>query len=334
MTDGANSRGAPHTGSAVSGWVEAVAYFMLIGILSLTYAVGHLYGAHPVAFILYAMVVSAVAMLMVTGLGPDFRAIVRSPKSWVVGTGIIAIEVFYYILLAYVPPATGSLVMRLAIPFSLAVGLLLYGRRPSLLAVAGGLVVTVGIALALTTIDRAVLGPAMAAAIASALSFVLRGFGAEFHPWNRAARTVSEKIRVTGAVVLVTSIVALGLAFVALAGRAVGLVPASAALPTAADLTHGPTLVLSLIVGALVLTAMAYLNFSSVVKITTENFTAVSAFTPVFTLAIQEIAAAAGVIPRVSVEPMQLVAMAVAVAGVLLMFIDARRRHLAGRVVR
>jgi microcystin-dependent protein len=77
---------------------------------------------------------------------------------------------------------------------------------------------------------------------------------------------------------------------------------------------------------------MAYLNFSSVVKITTENFTAVSAFTPVFTLVIQEIAAAAGVIPRVTVAPMLLLAMAIAVAGVLLIFIDARRRHLAGRV--
>lgn len=334
MTEGEIAGSAPHPGSAVSGWVEAVAYFMLIGVLSLTYAVGHLYGAHPVAFILYAMLVSALAMLLVTGLGPDFRAIVRSPQSWLVGTGIIAIEVFYYILLAYVPPATGSLVMRLAIPFSLAVGLLLYGRRPSRLAVAGGIVVTAGIALALTTVDQAVFWPAVAAAVASALSFVLRGFGAEFHPWNRAARTVSEKIRVTGAVVLVTSIVTLGLAVIALAGRGVGLIPASAALPTAAELTHGPTLVLALVVGAFVLTAMAYLNFSSVVKITTENFTAVSAFTPVFTLVIQEIAAAARVIPRVTVAPMLLLAMAIAVAGVLLMFIDARRRHLARRAVR
>lgn len=334
MTEGEIAGSAPHPGSAVSGWVEAVAYFMLIGVLSLTYAVGHLHGAHPVAFILYAMLVSALAMLLVTGLGPDFRAIVRSPQSWLVGTGIIAIEVFYYILLAYVPPATGSLVMRLAIPFSLAVGLLLYGRRPSRLAVAGGIVVTAGIALALTTVDQAVFWPAVAAAVASALSFVLRGFGAEFHPWNRAARTVSEKIRVTGAVVLVTSIVTLGLAVIALAGRGVGLIPASAALPTAAELTHGPTLVLALVVGAFVLTAMAYLNFSSVVKITTENFTAVSAFTPVFTLVIQEIAAAAGVIPRVTVAPMLLLAMAIAVAGVLLMFIDARRRHLARRAVR
>lgn len=331
MADREVGHGTPPAGSAVSGWVEAVAYFMLIGVLSLTYAVGHLYGAHPVAFILYAMLVSALAMLLVTGLGPDFRAIVRSPQSWLVGTGIIAIEVFYYILLAYVPPATGSLVMRLAIPFSLAVGLLLYGRRPSLLAVAGAAVVTAGIALALTTLDHAVFWPAVAAAIASALSFVLRGFGAEFHPWNRAARTVWEKIRVTGAVVLVTSIVALGLAFIALAGRVAGVIPASAALPTAAELTHGPTLILALLVGAFVLTAMAYLNFSSVVKITTENFTAVSAFTPVFTLVIQEIAAAAGVIPRVTVAPMLLLAMGIAVAGVLLIFVDARRRHLAGR---
>ena len=40
----------------------------------------------------------------------------------------------------------------------------------------------------------------------SAFAFNLRGFSAEFHPWNRRARTLIEKLRITGLVVLVTSL--------------------------------------------------------------------------------------------------------------------------------
>lgn len=315
----------------VSGWIEAVLYFVLIGVLSLSYAIGHRVGAHPIVFILYAMVVSAIAMLAITGIGPEFRAIALSANSWLVGAGIILIEVFYYVLLAYVPPAAGSLIMRLAIPFSIVVGFAVYGRRPSSLTILGATIVFGGIVLALSTVDANVFWPALAAAVASAGSFVLRGFGSEFHPWNRAAKTVAEKIRVTGAVVLVTSVFALVLAGAGLLAVRAGIVPASSTIPTAADLQHLPTIWLSLAVGAVVLTSMAYLNFSSVVKITTENFTAVSAFTPVFTLIIQEGAVRAGLISPVEMSSHLLIAMAIAVAGVLVIFVDARRRFLAAR---
>ena len=54
----------------VSGWIEAFAYTFAIAVLSVSYVLGQQVGAHPIAFILYAMFVSAVVLLAVTASGP------------------------------------------------------------------------------------------------------------------------------------------------------------------------------------------------------------------------------------------------------------------------
>ena len=62
------------------------------------------------------------------------------------------------------------------------------------------------------------------------------------------------------------------------------------------------------------------------VKITTENFTATSAFTPLATLLVQMAGSAAGLIPVYALDPELLPAMAVVIGGVLLILFAARRR--------
>jgi hypothetical protein len=78
-------------------------------------------------------------------------------------------------------------------------------------------------------------------------------------------------------------------------------------------------------VGAL-LTAMAALSFSAVVKITTENFMATHAFTPVATLLVQLAASAVGLIAGYALDPSLMPAMGVVIGGVLLMLYAARQR--------
>ena len=74
----------------VSGWIEAGIYVCSIGVLGLIYAVGHQIGAHPIAFILYAMVVSALMLLAATGPGPEALRIILAPQSWLVGIATVA----------------------------------------------------------------------------------------------------------------------------------------------------------------------------------------------------------------------------------------------------
>ena len=241
-------------------------------------------------------------------------------------------EYFYFLLLDQVGAAHGSIMIRLTIPVSLAIGWAVLARRPVALQLIGGAVIAAAILPLFAGVDVNRLAAAAGAAAGCIAMFNLRGFAAEFHPVNRRARTVKEKVRLTGLVVLVTSIFGFAGLGVVTALVAHGVLAATPAVPTLAQMVHLPTLALAALVGSVVLTAMAYLNYSCVVKITTENFAAMTAFTPVATFAVQEAAVAAGLLPPVASDPFLLVAMAVVVAGVLVMLIGVRRAKKATRV--
>jgi hypothetical protein len=309
----------------VSGWIEAGLFVVAIAVLGVAYVFGQRIGAHPIAVVLYGTTASAVALLVVAGIGYDARRIVLAPQSWLVGIGAIALEIFYYLLLEHVSPTLGSILTRIGIPLSFAIGWALFARRQPRLSVIGAGVVLVGVLPLFATIDAEHRMPAAAIGIAAALASCLRSFAAEFHPWNRCAETVREKMRVTGLVVLVTSLASLALAggFALMIGA--GWLPPTRLVPTASEMLHLPTILFGvLLVGAL-LTAMAVLSFSAVVKITTENFLATSAFIPAVTLGVQISASAAGLIPEYALDTSLLPAMAVVIAGVLMILYAARR---------
>jgi hypothetical protein len=321
--------GGPNVGARrypASGWIEAGLFVLAIGFLGFAYVVGHQFDAHPIAFILYAMTVSALAILAITGPGSDARAIVLAPQSWLIGFGTIGMELFYYWLLRYVPPADGSLLGRLMIPAAVVIGWILFARRPANLTLTGAAIVCLGVLPVLAYIEPAHLVPVIIATIGCVLAFNLRTFAGEFHPWNRNARTVMEKLRITGLVVLVTAVTSLALAALGALLTAGGILPPLSIVPTGAQMLHLPTILLGALVGSIIHTAMSFLSLSAVVKITSENFAAATAFTPVATLVVQWIAGMLGLIPLFLVDAKLLTAMAIVIGGVFLMLRGARQR--------
>lgn len=310
----------------VTGWIEAALFVLAIGLLGFAYALGHQLGAHPIAFVLYAMVVSAVALLTATGLGPDARAIILTPQSWLIGFGVIGMEISYYLLLRYVPPADGSLLGRLMIPTAVTIGWFAFGRKPSKLTLAGAAIVCLGVAPILVGVNAEHRAAIIAATAGCVFAFNLRTFAGEFHPSNRKARTLMEKLRVTGLVVLVTAASSVVLAAFGAVLVATNVLPPTNLLPTATQMLHLPTILWSALVGSAIHTAMAFLSLSCVVKINSENFAAATAFTPVSTLAVQCTAGMLGLIPLFAITPLLLPSMTIVIAGVLLMLWGSRGR--------
>jgi hypothetical protein len=309
-----------------SGWVEASIYVVSIGVLGLVYAYGHQIGAHPIAFILYAMVVSALMLLAIAGPGSDAVRIILAPQSWLVGVATVGLEVVYYLTLTHIAPTTASLLVRIAIPIAMIVSWAMFSLRPSRLAVIGNLVIAVGILPLFLTVPAEHRAAVFSAVFASALAFILRSFSSEFHPWNRRAQTVKDKLRVTGLVVFVTCIVGLVLSALGSLAVAVGVLPPLRVIPTAEQMLHVPTILLGTLVGSVVITSIVVFSFSAVVKIRTENLTAASAFTPISTLLVQMFGSAVGLIPTYAIEPALLPSMAVVIGGVFLILYAAGRR--------
>ena len=311
--------------STASGWVEAGGYVLCVGVLGLTYGVGVASGAHPIVFVLYSLIISAVALLSVTGVGSNARAIIFNPATWLVGFSNIAVEAGYASLVVHVPPADGSLMIRMSIPVTLIIGVVMFGRRPGIIVWLGAAVVTAVVGYLLSEVQSPSRAPVFASAATCAIAVAVRAFASEFHKWNRLATTIVGKMQVTGLVTLVTAFTSLIAIFGLMTAVRTGMLPALAQLPTPDALLHIPTILMSVFVGGALFTAMTYLSFSSVVKIRSENFIAISAFMPLATLAVQTVAASIGLIVLPPFDWRLLPAIMGAIAGVLMMIWGNRK---------
>ena len=304
--------------SGLNGWVEAGLFAIVLSVLNIAYGVGHQNGVHPVAFLTVAMPVAAATLLTFTGAGPHWWPIVRHPLSFVVGGGIIAMEAFYYLLLLVTSPADGSLLVRLNVPAAAFLGYVMLGRRPTGPGLLGQAIVLAGVFGYVAVMEQGQRWTGVLLAVACAVNMSIRAFATEFHPWNRAARTIPEKMRITGLVLLVTSLMGAALVFGLMALVARGALVQPVWLPE-------PTLALGLFVGVLVLTTMQYLGFSVVVKIQAQNFVATTALIPLVTVAMQIAAVRLGILAPVPLDWNVLPAILVVSAGVLVVIWAGRQ---------
>ena len=311
-------------GERATGWIEAALYVLAIGAVSVVYAIAIGGGAHVVVFIVYSLLISAIGMLAITGLGDEPVRIMLSPHSWLVGLSNIVLEGGYCLMLVTISPAEGNLLVRLSIPIAVVTGLVVFGRRPTTGGWIGAGLVFLGIMVLSEPLDLAAQTQGILYGVLCAIAVAVRGFSTEFHPWNRAARTITDKIRVTGLVVLITGVAALSLVGFGAALVAAGVVSRNDLVPAAHDLIHVPTFAYALLAGGAIFTAMNYLQFSSVVKIRTENFIAMGAFMPLATLLLQTIAVSLGWISVSAFDWRLVPGMMIVVAGVLIL-IKTRR---------
>lgn len=320
-----HSASAGEAASTRGGWIEAICFAIALAVLNITYAIAQRQGVTPVALLFWAMPVGAVSLLAVSGLGPHWRQIVAHPLSLVVGSGIIAMEGVYYLLIGHVSPTDASVIVRLGVPTAMLMGFVFARRRPSRLSVVGALVI---LAVILWYVPQMRTGaPLTALGLGALCGFIIsaRSFAAEKHPWNQSARTIAEKMRVTGLVLLLTSAIGAIVVLAASGAASSGQFVAPAWLPSFADLLHMPAILLGLFLGVCVLTVMQYLGFSIVVKLGAENFVATTAFIPVTTLGLQQLAVVAGLLDAVPIDWSVMPAMLGLLAGVALVIGGGRR---------
>ena len=309
----------PHSDREMTGWIEAGCYVVAVALVSIVYAMAIAAGAHVIVFIVYSLLVSAAGMLIATGLGNEPLRIMTAPASWIIGVANLVLEAAYCLMLITISPAEGNLIARLAIPFAVFLGWAFFRRQPRPGVWLGALIVFIGVCGLGFTLNLSTQWTGIVYGMMSAAAIAIRGFAAEFHAWNRSARTVADKMRVTGLVVLTNAIIAMLLIVFAATLVGSGVLERNDLFPAPSDLLHWPTVVYAVLVGGAIFTAMNYLQFSAVVKIRAENLIATSAFMPVATLIVQTLAGAAGLIVVGPFDWRLVPIMALAVIGVLIL---------------
>lgn len=324
----ADAAGLEPRSNTIVGWIEAMGFVLCIGVIGVVYALAHAMGSHVVALMLYSMMLSGIALVLLIGRSGADAAIARAPISWLLGSANILVEAAYFLIVVWVTPAEASLLVRQALPWSLVAGAALFGLRAGWLSWVGAGMVAGAVGWLVVSLPGEQRWLALAFSALCALSFVTRSFASEFHPWNRAARTIRQKMQVTGVVTLVTALGGWALVGALMLAVNAGALPATPMLPRPADFAHAPTLIIAALVGAAIFTAMNYCAFSSVVKIGTDGFIAASTFTTPATLLVQYVAVWLGIIAPPVFGWALLPAMSLAIVGVLV-FVWGQRRARA-----
>lgn len=313
---GSHDPAAP--GSDASGWIEAFAFVIAVSVLNVLYAYAVARGAHVVVFVLYAMIGTSVAMLAMSGLGADAARVIAHPASWVYGISTVALEGVYFLLVGLVSPAEASLTARLSVPMSLLVAWVYFSARLEARQIIGSIIVVAAVAPVLMMLPAQNRNAATILGVLTALIVAIKTYASEYHPWNRRAGSIAEKVRVTGLVVLAATLLGVLATVVTMLAEAAGAIGPNAFTPSPGAFTHGPTIVLALGFGVVTLVAMSYLTFSSVVKIGTSNFLATSAVTPLSAYGLQLLAARAGLIEAPAFDFALLVPILLGIAGMLM----------------
>jgi drug/metabolite transporter (DMT)-like permease len=311
------------------GWIEAVLFCLSIAAISIAYAVAIRWQVNVVVFILYSLLLSSIALVMLTGRRNDLAGLLATPLTWVVGLGTVVVEVVFFLMLLEVAPADGSLLARLSVPLAPVLGYLLFRLPQPPVVWIGCVIVISGVAPLIWSHLALGHNLGVACGVLASVIFVLRGFASEAHPANRPGHSIMDRLAVTASILLVTTAASIVLVGGLALAVAAGLLPASPLVPRPSELWHLPTLLLALLSGAAILTAMNYLAFSSAAKIGTSRFVAAGAFIPVVTLLAQTVAASVGIIEAPPVTWNVLVAAGIVVAGVLIMLSPGRGQNAA-----
>ena len=149
----------------------------------------------------------------------------------------------------------------------------------------------------------------------------------EFLPLCQALRVRSREQNDEGQVVLVAALAGFAVLVAGMVLVRYGLLAPVPGLPVFTDLTRPLTVLLAVLFGGLVLTAMNLLMFSAVLKISTESFVAASAFVPLMTLILQEAAHAGSLIAAAPSGRQLLLVMLVVIAGNIIIVAAGMRRH-------
>lgn len=305
-------------GRDATGWIEAFAFVIAVSVLNVLYAYAVARGAHVVVFVLYAMIGTSVAMLATSGLGADAARVIAHPASWVYGIATVALEAVYFLLVGLLSPAEASLTARLSVPMSLLVAWAYFSARLEARQIIGSVIVVAAVMPVLMLVPAQNRNAAAILGILTALIVAIKTYASEYHPWNRHAGSIAEKVRVTGLVVLAATLLVVLATGVTMLAEAAGAIGPNAFTPSPGAFTHRPTIVLALGFGVATLVAMSYLTFSSVVKIGTSNFLATSAVTPLPAYGLQLLAARAGLIEAPAFDFALLVPILLGIAGILM----------------
>ena len=244
--------------------------------------------ASPPLYASFSLFISAAVLLIIAGPGNLGVATLRDVYTWLYGILQVVYGISEVYMFSLLTATEGNFLQTIITPIALITGFAIFGRRPSKMDYLMNAIILLAIAYMAAHVSGPTKFLALLSVVVSALLYVFRGVVAEIHPTSNKSEGVRDQCRVTGFVLLVTSLLFMG--SYALAGYCLGIIMPNhslMALPSLDAFTHTPALIAAAISGIFIVAPAKYLYFYTSRHINSDNYTIIAAITPLFAFIIE-----------------------------------------------
>lgn len=254
-------------------------------------------------------------------LGVTMEAL-KSPYTWAYGVARVLSAACFTASLLYISAANAGFFGLISVPFSALAFLVLFLRIPSLLELPGHLIIILGVALLISSLEGTYTNPAVYMIIFSEFAMVTSVIIAEFHPQNQGD-SLKERASLSGVMLVASALIML----IALAALSIITEGPATATQQAADWTSNlplidlaqvwsPTMWLTAIAVGITLRGVSmFLSMQAISLVGGQNYVATIAALPFTSLLFELIADKANYLPQAVPDPTTILAGVIMTAG-------------------
>ena len=267
----------------LKGYLHALNWVVLVGFFNVFMKYFTQYEAHPIIIICQSMLFAGLALTLMAGKGKLVTDSLKTPHTWVYGMCYLCSTALFVYALNYITATQMSLLGKFVVPGGFILSSLFFKRSISATGWLWLSFILMGIFLVCFDVETNILPFVIFIVLIFSGFEIFQMMISDIHSTsNKAKSSVKDTMRVTGVVLMVTSIMALALCLIGLlATEYTGM--QGGFLPTLADFKNPWSFVLASFYGIFGLTFIRYSEFVSTRTIKFEIFLAVTTLVSVTT---------------------------------------------------
>lgn len=283
--------------------------------------VGVNYDVQPLVFISLANMVAALTLLIAGGPGKLGLKTIKNPKTWLWSFYTLTMDIIFVFILLLISTTEANLFIRASIIVSAFFAWMQKDRIPERFHYIGYSMIAVGVFMVADNLPSDVKAISLFLLALMVALQTLRTFTAEEHEESSSAVRVSDKCRVKGYVLLVTSVAFLAFGYIlawtksGIPDNTLSTYPVLDYLPEFKDFFYMPTVIAAIVLGVFNLSLSNYTYFRSTQMVKSETFLTVGALLPIFTFAFEWLASQANLLSITTITTSDLIAGVIITAG-------------------
>lgn len=282
------------------------------------------YHVQPAIFVCANAFTCALILILFAGPGTGGIKTVLSFHTWGYGMFQILTNIGMSFAFVYITSTETKLMSSIEIIFSFVLAYIFLKRKPNLYDIFGMVITLIAFALVAINLDAAVRFDAILWVIVGSLAVTFRTIIAETHPQNIKEQSVKDRCRVTGYIMIITTISFI-LFFAVLAQFENSLDfnnPLLKLVPHKQDFFHTASIVCGVILGTLVYPATMYFYFMAAKFANTETFAMMRSIQPMVTYGIEFVFALVTVLSVSAISNIDIAAAITIILASIMMIIN------------